>query len=256
MRNLLVLLLLASCSSSQEPTLKIAASSSPHAEILEVVKEDLKTQGIALQIIIMDDYNLPNRALAQHEVDANFFQHLPFLEEQVNSFHYPIEVLEKIHIEPLGLYSKKVKNLSELTIKSKIAIPNDPTNEARALFLLQREGLITLNNKPLTQTTLLDITSNPKQLQLIELDAAMLPRVLEDVDAAVINTNFALAGGLSPLKDALAIESKESPYTNVIVIRTEDKEREDIQALKKAAVSDQVRAFILEKYRGAVIPVF
>jgi D-methionine transport system substrate-binding protein len=249
-------LLLSGCSSSHDKALKIAATSSPHAEILEVVKKEMQSEGYDLDIIIMDDYNLPNRALAQHEVDANFFQHLPFLEEQIAQFHYPLVMLAKIHIEPLGIYSKKIKNLADLPKNGKIAIPNDPTNEARALFLLQMERLIALKIRSPATTTPLDIVSNRKNLQLIEMDAAMLPRVLEEVDAAVINTNFALLGGLSPLKDALSLEKEDSPYVNVIVVRKGDEGRAEIQALKKAATSEKVREFILKKYRGAIVPAF
>ncbi len=245
-----------SCSSESKKGLKIAATPVPHAQILEFAKSDLKAQGIDLDIIVTDDYNMPNRALANHEVDANFFQHLPFLQEQIKQFHYPIKSLAAIELEPMGVYSKKIKSLSELKENGKIAVPNDPTNEGRALLLLQREGVIKLDHSQNLQATVLNIADNPKHLKFIEVDAAMLPRALEDVDAAVINTNFALGAHLSPLKDALAIEDKDSPYANIVAIRIEDENRPDIQALKKALTTDKMKQYILEQYKGAILPAF
>ena len=159
--------------------------------MLEFVKPDLKAQGIDLIIIVTDDYNIPNRALAGKEVDANFFQHIPFMEEQIKQFHYSIASIAKIEIEPMGIYSKKIHAFSDLKENSTIAVPNDLTNEARALFLLQSHGIIQLDNSSNLQATILNITKNPKNIKFIEVDAAMLPRSLEDVDAAAINTNYA-----------------------------------------------------------------
>lgn len=248
---LCALFFLAAC--SEQKGLKVAATAVPHAELLEQAKADLKAQGIDLIILITDDYNTPNRALADGEVDANFFQHKPFLDAQIAAFQFPLEVLTAVEIEPMGLYSKKLKQLSDLKDKSTVAIPNDPSNEARALFLLKNAGLIDLPLYP--HATPLDITSNPKQLTIIEVDAAMLPRTLEDVDLAAINTNFALAIGLNP-KNALAKESRDSPYANILVIRKEDRERADIQALKSAMTSERMHNFILEKYQGAILPAW
>ncbi len=199
---------------------------------------------------------MPNRALADKDVDANFFQHIPFLDEQVKQFHYPIESLAKIEIEPIGIYSKKITSLEDLPEGGTIAVPNDPTNEGRALLLLEQEGIIRLDNPNNLQATVLNIVQNPKKLKFIEVDAAMVPRSLQDVDAAAINTNYALQAGLVPTKDALVLESKDSPYANVIVIRTGDENRPDIQALKAAMTSDKMRTFILETYKGAVLPAF
>jgi D-methionine transport system substrate-binding protein len=228
----------------------------PHAQMLEFVKPDLKSQGIELNILVIDDYNIPNRALNSHEIDANFFQHLPYLEDLIKQFHYKIASIAKVEIEPIGIYSKKIKSLSELQQNNVIAIPNDPTNEARALLLLQEHGIIELDNPNNLQATVLNITSNPRHLKFIEVDAAMLPRTLEDVSAAAINTNFAMSAGLSPLNDALVLESKDSPYANVIAVCIEDENRPDIQALKTAMTSDKMRAFILETYKGAILPAF
>lgn len=251
LRLLFALLLLTGCSSENKEGLKVAASAVPHAQMLEEIKPDLQKEGINLIIIVTDDYNMPNRALANGEIDANFFQHLPFMEEQIKQFHYPIQSLAKIEIEPMGIYSKKIHSLGEL--KGSIAVPNDPSNEARALLLLQKQGVIELDKPGNLQATILNIAKNPKNLKFIEVDAAMLPRTLEDVDAAVINTNYALQAGL---KDALALESKDSPYANIIAVRTGDENRPDIIALKKAMTSDKMRKFILTQYHGAVLPAY
>jgi D-methionine transport system substrate-binding protein len=253
------LLLLACCflsACSKSPTLKVMASPVPHAQMLEAVKPDLQEQGITLEILVVEDYNVPNRALASREIDANFFQHLPFLEEQVKQFHYPIQSLARVEIEPMGVYSKKISALADLPEKGVIAIPNDPTNEGRALLLLEAQGVIKLGDVRQSLATPIDIAENPKQLQFIEVDAAMLPRALDDVDAAVINTNYALAIGLSPQRDALALESERSPYVNIIAVHTGDETRSDLQALAKAMTSEKMRAFILETYQGAVLPAF
>jgi D-methionine transport system substrate-binding protein len=247
------------CSSSKNEKLhviKIEASSVPQAQMLEYVKPELKEQGIDLQIIVVDDYNIPNRALADKEVDANFFQHIPYLEEQIKQFHYPLCVLAKTHIEPIGLYSKKVKSLQELSNGSTIAIPNDPTNEARALLLLQRAGLIKLNSENIYNITPMNISQNPHQFVFKEIDAALLPRTLDDVNAAIIPTNYALQAGFSPLKDALLLEDQHSPYVNVIVIRCEEQNQADLLILKKDMNSESMRQYILETYKGAVIPAF
>lgn len=253
--HLILAILCFSCS-SQKNGLKVAATAVPHAEILEYAKSDLKNKGIELQIVVAEDYNLPNRALADKEVDANFFQHLPFLKDQIEQFHYPIESIGAIELEPMGIYSHKLKSLSDLKEKGTIALPNDPTNEARALQLLESQGIIKLDDSKNQQATVLNIVKNPKSIRFIEVDAAMVPRSLEDVDAAAINSNFALQAGLSPLKDPLVLEDKDSPYANIITVRSGDANRPDIQALKEILTSDKMRTFILEKYKGAIVPAF
>ena len=235
---------------------KVAATAVPHAQMLEFVKPDLKAQGIDLVIITTDDYNMPNRALANREVDANFFQHIPFMDEQIKQFHYAIESVAKVELEPMGIYSKKIHSLSELEDNATIAVPNDPTNEARALGLLHQQGIIELDDEDNLQATVLNISDNPKNIKFLEVDAAMLPRSLSDVDAAAINTNYALEAKLNPVKDALVLEGKDSPYVNVIAIRTGDENRPEIQALVKAMTSEKMREFIENKYKGAIIPGF
>jgi len=250
-----LLLILTSCGGSSTPRLKVAATSVPHAEILEYIKPDLEAKNIDLEILIIDDFNTPNRALADKEVDANFFQHLPFLNAQKADFGYALENLVVVHLEPMALYSTKFRTLAELKDGSTIALPSDPSNQARALALCEQAGLITLKTKG-AKTSVLDIADNPHHLLFVEMDSPLLSRALDDVDAAAISTNFALLGGLSPKKDALAIENGQSRFVNLIAIRVGESERSEIQALKAAATTDKVRQFIEQKYQGAVIPAF
>lgn len=246
-------LILSSCGHSSDKKIKVAASSIPHAEILEFIRPDLTEQNIELEIVVIDDFNLPNRALAEKEVDANFFQHLPFLESQIADFGYPLESLVAMHVEPMALYSKKYQTLHSIKDGSTIAIPNDVSNQARALLLLEKYGWITLKSQG-AKVGLIDIVSNPHGLKFIEMDSPLLSRALDDVDAAIISTNFALLGGLSPQKDALAIETGQSPFANIVVIRIGEDQRPELQALKDALTSDKVDQFIEEHYQGAVIP--
>jgi len=248
--------LFVSCNSAPKNGLKVAATPVPHAQMLEFIKPDLKEKGIDLVVVVTTDYNMPNRALADKEVDANFFEHQPFLDIQVQKFGYPIESIAKIEIEPMGIYSKKIKSLDDLADYAKVAVPNDPSNEARALILFEQAGVITLDDSTNLQATVANIVKNPKNIQFFEIDGAMLPRSLSDVSAAAINTNYALTAGLSPMKDALILENKDSPYANVLVVRTEDEDRPDIEALKEAMTSEKMKEFILQKYQGAVLPAF
>lgn len=250
-----VLALLLGCQAQSHPTLKVAPTSIPHAEILEVIKPDLKAQNIDLEIIVVEDYNTPNRALNDKEVDANFFQHLPFLEAQINDFGYQLESYGAIHIEPMALYSKKIQHLNQLSAGAIIAVPSDPSNQARALCLLQESGLIKMTRCD-SKASVLDIQENPKQLKIVEIDSPLLSRALEDVELAAITTNFALQAGLSPQRDALAIEGSQSLFSNILVIRANEADRSDLQALKTALRSEKVKQFIHERYKGAVIPTF
>lgn len=237
-------------------TLKVSVTSVPHAEIMEHIKPALEEKGVKVDITVADDYNIHNRSLAEKEVDANFFQHIPFLEEQIADFGYEIQEFGKIHIEPLGVYSKKYASLDEIPEGATISIPNDPSNESRALALLQRNGLIELNDINDLKSSILDIKDNPKNLTFKEVDAAMLVRTLDDVDASVINTNYALAADLNPTDDALVIEDANSPYVNILTIRKGDENREELKILKETLMSDSVRDFLNEKYEGAIVPVF
>lgn len=245
-----------SCSKSSKPTLKVAATSVPHAEILETIKPLLHAQNIELEVIIVDDFNTPNRALADREVDANFFQHPPFLEAQKADFGYALEPLVAVHIEPMALYSNTYSSLATIPDHATIAIPSDPSNQARALALLEQVGLITLKVKENHPSSIWDVDDNPHHLKWIEMDSPLLSRALEDVDAAAISTNFALLAGLSPKKDALATENAQSRFVNIVVIRQGESQRPALQALKTALTTEQVRQFIDKQYQGAVIPAF
>ena len=240
-----------------ETTLKIGATPAPHAEILEQIKPDLKEQGINLEIVEFNDYVQPNIALNDKELDANFFQHEPYLNDFIKE-HKDLKLKNAggVHVEPMGIYSKKIKDLTELGEGAIVSIPNDPTNGGRALLLLQKAGLLTLKEGTGAEATVQDIADNPKNLTIQEVEAAQLPRTLEDVDISIINTNFAFNADLNPMKDALFIEDKDSPYVNIIAVRDGDENREDIKKLLTAIKSDKVKKFIEDKYQGAIVPAF
>ncbi len=227
----------------------------PHKDIMLVAKPLLAKEGYNLVIKEFTDYVIPNTALAEKQLFANFFQHIPYLENMNKEQHLGLAWIAKVHIEPLGLYSKKIKSLDEIKEGAMLAVPDDPTNEARALRLLEKNGLIKL--KPGDLVMARDITENPRKLVIKEMDAAQLPRVLDDVVAAVINTNFASEAGLIPSKDAIIIEDKDSPYANVVVVREADKDSPAAKALVKAVQSPEVREFIETKLvpRG-IVPAF
>ena len=240
-----------------EATLKIGATPVPHAEILEEIKPDLEKDGIKLEIVEFNDYVQPNIALNDKELDANFFQHEPYLNDFIKE-HKDVKLANAggVHIEPMGIYSKKIKDLKELADGATVSIPNDPTNGGRALLLLQKAGLLKLKDGVKETATVQDIAENPKNLNIQEVEAAQLPRTLEDVDISIINTNFAMNADLNPMKDALFIEDKDSPYVNIIAVREGDENRDDIKKLLTAIKSDKVKQFILDKYKGAIVPAF
>ena len=244
-------------SGSGQKVLKIGASPVPHAEILEVVKPLLAKEGIELQVVEFSDYVQPNLALNDKELDANFFQHEPYLDNFMTE-HTDVKLVNAggIHIEPMGIYSKKIKKLDELKDGASIAIPNDPTNGGRSLLLLEKAGIIKLKDGIGVKATVQDIIDNPKHIKFQEVEAAQVPRTLEDVDAAVINTNFAMQVNLVPTKDALFMEDSTSPFVNIVAVRKGDENRPEIQALLKALKSDEVKQFINDKYKGAVVPAF
>jgi len=247
---------LSSLFSAGGKVLKVGASPTPHAEILEVIKPLLAQEGIELEIIEFQDYVQPNLALAEGELDANFFQHIPYLEQFAKDHRLALTYIAKVHIEPMGVYSRKIKSLSELKNRAVVAIPNDPTNCGRALLLLQQAQLIELRKGVGLTATELDIVKNPKNLQIRPLEAAQLPRVLDEVDLAVINTNYALPAKLVPTRDALFIEGSESPYANVLAVREKDKNDPDLQKLAKALNSDVVKEFLQKNYQGDIVPAF
>lgn len=238
----------------------VGASVTPHAEILAVVKDKLAEEGYDLQIKEYNDYVIPNTATESGEIDANFFQHQPYLTDFNNENGTHLVAVAAIHYEPFGLYPGKTATIDELQDGAQIAIPNDGTNEARALMLLEAQGLIKLKEGAGFTATKLDIAENPKNLDILEVEAAQLPRSLQDVDMAVINGNYAIQAGLSVAKDAVATEDANSEaaqtYANILVVKEGNENDERIQALVKALQSDEVRDFINNTYDGAVVPLF
>lgn len=253
--GVLILALLAG-GSAAAATIKIGASPVPHAEILEVVVAALKEEGTTLQIIEFTDYVTPNLALQEGELDANFFQHVPYLDGFNADRGTDLAALAGIHIEPLGIYSDKISSLDELPQRAQVAIPNDATNGGRALLLLQDAGLIKLDPEAGIEPTVFDIIENELDIRFSELEAAQLSRVLPDVQAAVINGNYALQAGFNPVQDSVYLEGSESPYVNVIAVRSQDVENDALLQLVQALLSDAVRDFILDKYESGIVPVF
>ena len=244
---------------TNDKVIKIGASPSPHAEILQQVKAEVEAQGYTLEIIEYNDYVIPNTAVEQGELDANFFQHKLYLENfnKENGTH--LVSVADIHFEPLGMYSTKVTSIVDIKEGALIGVPNDATNEARALLLLEANGLITLKKGVGVNATIRDIESNPLNLEIKEIEAAQLPLSLQDLDAAVINGNYAISGGLK-IADAIATEESTSvaaaTYTNVIVVKEGNENSEKLQVLINALKSDAVKQYIEGQYAGAVVPVF
>ena len=236
--------------------IKIGVSPGEHAEILEQVAPIAAAKGLNLDIVEFSDYVVPNTALADGDLQANSFQHVPYLENQIKDRGFDLVVVGKTITTPMGVYSSKLKSLGDLAPGATVAIPNDPTNGGRALLMLAEQGLITVNPDAGLVPTPLDITGNPKNLEFAELDAAQLPRALQDADAAVINTNYALDAGLSPKNDAIAMEKADSPYANVIVVRAGDEGQPWVKTLVEAYHSPEIKSFIETKYEGAVIPAW
>ena len=240
--------------------IKVGASPTPHAEILEAIKGLMAEQGYDLQVVTFNDYVLPNNAVESGEVDANYFQHITYMNDfnEKNGTHL-VSVAE-IHYEPFGLYPGKTKTLEDLADGAQIAIPNDGTNEARALLLLQAQGLIKLKDGVGIEATKLDIVENPKNLDIQEIAAELLPRSLEDVDMAVINGNYAMQNGLKASTDALAVEASDSEaatlYVNVLAVKEGNENNPAIQALVKALTSETAKKFMEDTYGGAVVPTF
>ena len=246
----------AALSAHADETLTVAASAVPHAEILEFVKPTLAKEGVDLKIKVFTDYVQPNVQVAEKRMDANFSQHQPYLDEFNKGKGTDLVSVAKVHVEPFGAYSDKIKNLADLPDGANVALPNDATNEGRALLLLAKAGLITLKDPTNILATPKDVLQNPKNLKFRELEAATLPRVLTQVDLALINTNYALGAKLDPTKDALVIEGAESPYANILVTTQANKDSDAIKKLVAALNSPEVKAFITEKYKGAVVPAF
>ncbi|MFG6594244.1 MetQ/NlpA family ABC transporter substrate-binding protein [Sulfitobacter sp. 1A13368] len=246
-----VLALMATGLAAEE--IKVGVSPGEHAEIMEEVARIAEPMGLEIDVVEFSDYVVPNQALADGDIQANSFQHVPYLEAQMKDRGFELSVVGNTITTPMGVYSDKITDLSDLEEGATFGIPNDPTNGGRALLVLQELGLIKVDEAAGLVPTILDITENPKDLSFKELDAAQLPRSLADLDAALINTNYAIASGLSPKEDSIAMESAENPYVNVIAVRKGDEEAAWVETLLKAYHSDEIKTFIDESYQGTVI---
>ena len=239
---------------AEDKVIKVGTVAGPDSEVWQLVQKVAKEkEGLNVKVIEFNDYVQPNAALDSGDLDANSFQHQPYLDSQVKQRGYKLVSAGLTYISPMGVYSKKFKALKDLPQGAKVAVPNDPSNENRALLLLQTQGVIKLKAGAGTggnNATVLDIADNPKKLKISELDAAQLPRVLSDVDAAVINTNYALAANLQPTKDAIALESLTAPYANLIAVRAKDKDQPWVKKLVKAYQSPEVREFIKKQFKA------
>jgi D-methionine transport system substrate-binding protein len=263
-----VLLVLGACGSNEqtssgskgdkdeEVTLKIGAASIPHAEILEFIAPDLEKQGVKLDVVISTDGIQTNQQTADKELDANFFQHTPYLEQVNTDSGLNLVNVKGVHIEPFGVYSKKIKSIGELSDGAKLAVPKDPVNFSRSLQLFAANNIIELNASKSGDYTIEDITKNDKKIEFIPVDSPLLVHSLDDVEASAINTNYALEGRLKPLDDALIIEGKDSPYVNILVARPDNKDDKAIQKLANALTTEKVKEFIFDQYEGAVVPAF
>ena len=247
---------LCSVSAANAGEISVGVTPVPHGEIMEFVKPIVAKQGVDLKIVEFNDYVQPNLATDDGELDANYFQHRPYLEEFTKDHGINLVEVAAVHIEPMGVYSKQIKKINELKDGAVIAIPNDPTNGGRALKVLETAGLIKLKPEAGILATVGDVAENPKKVKFIEIESAQLPRALDDVDLAVINSNYALGANLNPLKDAIAIEAKDSPYANVVAVRTGEENRAEFQKLKAALSSPELKKFLEEQYKGAVVPAF
>jgi D-methionine transport system substrate-binding protein len=248
--------LLIGCQADDKSILKVGTISGPETQLMEVAKEVAKTQGLNIKIVEFTDYIEPNSALNDGSIDANMFQHQPFLDQQITDRKYKLVSVAKTFVYPMGVYSKKIKRIQDIANSSIVAIPNDPSNEGRALILLQKAGLIRLNDTAGLYATPADITENPKKLEFKELDAAQLARSLNDVTIAVINTNFAIPAGLTPTKDAIIHEGRDSLYANIVVIRENETNDPRIKQLISALQSPEVLKKAKELFKGQAIPAW
>lgn len=245
----------AAAASGSPVTLKVGATPVPHGDLLKVAAKNLEKEGIKLQIVEFNDYVQPNVALESKDLDANFFQHKPYLDDFQKSHGTHLEAIAPVHIEPMGLYPGKSKDLKSIKKGARIAIPNDPTNGGRALLVLQAAGLIKLKDGGSIASTKADVVENPHKIKLVEIEGAAIPRSLSDVDYAVINSNYAMTVNLNPVKDSLFIEPSDSPYANFLVIRQGD-DRPELKKLADALRSPEVKQYIEEHFKGSVVPAF
>ena len=238
---------------AQDKQIKIGVTGGPHAQIMEQVKKVAAKDGLNIQVVEFSDYIQPNAALAAGDLDANSYQHLPYLEAQIKDRGYKFTHVAFTVTFPMGVYSKKIKSLDQLKQGARVGVPNDPTNGGRGLLLLQAKGVIKLRPDAGLKATPLDIVENPKNIKLVELDAAQLPRSLDDLDAAAINGNYAESAGLSPTRDAIAMEGPKGPYANLIAIRAADKDKPWVAKLVKAYHSPEIKAYVQSTFKESVI---
>jgi len=258
---LLLSVLVIGCSQSEGVSeeanvLSVGATPVPHGELLELIKEDLEEKGVTLEVVEFTDYVKPNLALDDGEIDANFFQHVPYLEHFNEEHNLELVSTGTVHVEPLGLYSEKIDSIESLADESTIAIPADSVNGGRALILLETAGLIELSEGAGLEATEDDIVKNEKSIRFRAIEAAQIPRVLQDVDAGIINGNYAIEAGINPIEDHLVLEGAESPYANIVTTRKDNKENESINLLLEALRSEKVKEYILNNYNGGVVPAF
>ncbi|HEX3142096.1 MAG TPA: MetQ/NlpA family ABC transporter substrate-binding protein, partial [Rhizobacter sp.] len=239
-----------------QDVIKIAVTAGPHAQIAEVAKQVAARDGLTLQIVEFNDYIQPNAALDAGDVQANSYQHLPFLQSQIQARGYKIVAVGDTVTFPMGFYSKKYKSLTELPKGAKVGIQNDPSNSGRALSLLQKYGVIKLKPNAGISATVADVIDNPKGIQIVQIEAAQLPRSLDDLDASAINTNYAVQAKLVPTRDAIGIEDAKSPYANLIAVRTQDKDKPWVGKLVKAFQSAEVKKLVEASFAGSMVPAF
>ncbi|MDB5378800.1 MAG: metal transporter substrate-binding protein [Rubritepida sp.] len=240
---------------AQRP-IRVGVTAGPHAQVMEKVREIAARDGLTIRIIEFQDYIQPNAALAAGDLDANSYQHQPFLDQQVRDRRLPLVALGKTLIFPMGIYSRRHRSLADVPQGGRIAVPNDPTNGGRALVLLAANGAFTLREGADFRATVADIAANPRRLRVVELEAAQLPRALDEVEAATINTNFAIPAGLNPVRDAIALESADSPYANLVVVRQQDREAPWATRLLAAYQTQEVKDFVASTFQGSVVPAF
>ena len=250
------LLIHAPAARAQDRPIRIGVTAGPHAQIAEIAKQVAARDGLALQIVEFNDYIQPNAALDAGDLDANSYQHRPFLDGQIAARGYKIAAVGLTVTFPMGFYSKRYKTLDAIPAGGSVGIPNDPSNSGRALLLLEKYGLIKLKANAGVGATTLDIVANPKKLKIVQVDAAQLPRALDDFDAAAINTNYAMTAGLVPTRDAIAIEDAKGPYAHLIAVRIVDRDKPWVAKLVRAFQSPEVKAFVTKNYAGSLVTAY
>ncbi|MBO1074472.1 MetQ/NlpA family ABC transporter substrate-binding protein [Roseomonas marmotae] len=236
--------------------LTVGATAGPHSQVMEKVQEIAARDGLVIKIVPFTDYITPNAAVADGDLDANSYQHQPFLDQTVRDRRLPLVAVGKTLVFPMGIYSRKHKAVADIPNGTRIAIPNDPTNGGRALVLLAANGAFKLRDGADFRATVADVTENPKRLRILELEAAQIPRALDEVEAAAINTNFAIPAGLNPVKDSIALESADSPYANLIAVHRDNANAPWVKKLLAAYQNDEIKDFVRVTFQGSVVPAF